>query len=523
MTSTTLSFIFIPSLCSLLLMINAILSPRNPYTEKNNPFECGFLSFIWQNRVQFSISFFLFALLFLLFDLEVLLVYPYFVSTYTNDIYGLITMVIFLILLVIGFGFELGKKALVINSKQLELIFIDFEKANENSLVNSLNSTWYVNIYRIILFLVNSISYKTVNIFTLLCNILYRYKFVNTNLKPMDHDPDYDPHGVLPWDILRPNVPSIDLPRENFTDKKYTLQDVAYQPTFIEATEAYKENSRTMARCEELIEKVNKDLAEYKKEADQSPEGYNAAWSGTWEGDEPVTIGEMAEEALAEREESLRVKSFTIQFNEEGKRVWGDSVETYDDPINYTEDRQNNLNTQNNANPQNNVNPQDNVNTHSDDTDMNQLLPTDRTNWLDALLEGTLFDPIGSHDILSFFIVMMHFIIKIYNLKSNIEWLCIIRVTFDDNYISKFNKYLKNIKFYIKYIISLKTLYYINIKNIYKDLISLLHLVKYVVFPTIYVIIFKKKFIGFLTLTTMIKLMAVMLIAITLIMFLLIM
>ena len=102
--------------------INILLSPHNPYQEKNSAFECGFHSFLGQNRTQFSISFFIFALLFLLFDLEILLVYPYVVSAYTNGIYGLIITLIFFILLTVGLVFELGKKALIINSKQKDYI-----------------------------------------------------------------------------------------------------------------------------------------------------------------------------------------------------------------------------------------------------------------------------------------------------------------------------------------------------------------------------------------------------------------
>lgn len=75
-----------------------------------------------QNRTQFSISFFIFALLFLLFDLEILLVYPYIVSAYVNDIYGLLIMLIFFIVLTLGFAFELGKKALNIESKQQYIV-----------------------------------------------------------------------------------------------------------------------------------------------------------------------------------------------------------------------------------------------------------------------------------------------------------------------------------------------------------------------------------------------------------------
>jgi NADH-ubiquinone oxidoreductase chain 3 len=120
MTSLTFFFIFIPILALILLAVNIILAPHSPYQEKNSAFECGFHSFLGQNRTQFSISFFIFALLFLLFDLEILLVYPYIVSAYSNGIYGLIIMLIFFFILTLGFVFELGKNALKIDSKQVD-------------------------------------------------------------------------------------------------------------------------------------------------------------------------------------------------------------------------------------------------------------------------------------------------------------------------------------------------------------------------------------------------------------------
>ena len=119
MNLTTIMFlIFIPLLSVILLSINLIFAPHNAYQEKNSAFECGFHSFLGQNRTQFSISFFIFALLFLLFDLEILLVYPYIVSAYSNSIYGLLIMLVFFTALTIGLGFELGKKALNIDSRQ---------------------------------------------------------------------------------------------------------------------------------------------------------------------------------------------------------------------------------------------------------------------------------------------------------------------------------------------------------------------------------------------------------------------
>ena len=119
MTSITFFIIFIPILSILLLFINLVLAPHNPYQEKDSVFECGYHSFLGQNRTQFSVSFFIFALLFLLFDLEILLVYPYSVSGHNNGAYGLVIMMIFFVLLTLGFIFELGKNALTIDSKQV--------------------------------------------------------------------------------------------------------------------------------------------------------------------------------------------------------------------------------------------------------------------------------------------------------------------------------------------------------------------------------------------------------------------
>jgi NADH-ubiquinone oxidoreductase chain 3 len=128
MLSQIYFFIFIPILAILLLVLNFIFAPHNPYEEKNSVFECGFHSFLGQNRSEFSISFFIFALLFLLFDLEILLIYPYVVSSYVNSIFGLIIMLIFFIILTIGFAFELGKNALYIESKQfISLSYLNYK------------------------------------------------------------------------------------------------------------------------------------------------------------------------------------------------------------------------------------------------------------------------------------------------------------------------------------------------------------------------------------------------------------
>jgi NADH-ubiquinone oxidoreductase chain 3 len=52
MTSTTFFFIFIPILAIILLAVNLIFAPHNPYQEKDSAFECGFHSFLGQNRTN---------------------------------------------------------------------------------------------------------------------------------------------------------------------------------------------------------------------------------------------------------------------------------------------------------------------------------------------------------------------------------------------------------------------------------------------------------------------------------------
>jgi len=118
MSSLSILFILALIIAVLFLAINLIFAPHNPYQEKYSIFECGFHSFLGQNRSQFTIKFFIYALIFLLLDLEILLIFPFGVSSYTNDLYGLIIMLGFTTIVTIGFVYELGKNALKIDSRQ---------------------------------------------------------------------------------------------------------------------------------------------------------------------------------------------------------------------------------------------------------------------------------------------------------------------------------------------------------------------------------------------------------------------
>ena len=118
MSSMTIFILLICIIAILFLIINLVFAPHNPYQEKYSIFECGFHSFLGQNRTQFGIKFFIYALIYLLLDLEILLIFPLALSTYINNIYGLSIALIFIIIVTIGFIFELGKNALKIDSRQ---------------------------------------------------------------------------------------------------------------------------------------------------------------------------------------------------------------------------------------------------------------------------------------------------------------------------------------------------------------------------------------------------------------------
>lgn len=118
MTSLSCFFLVIIILSFLFLALNFYLAPHNPYEEKYSIFECGYHSFLGQSRIQVAISFFIFGFLFLIFDLEIVMLFPYAVSIYDNGVYGLTIVIIFIIIISIGFIYEFNKKALNIESKQ---------------------------------------------------------------------------------------------------------------------------------------------------------------------------------------------------------------------------------------------------------------------------------------------------------------------------------------------------------------------------------------------------------------------
>ena len=107
-------FIFVPILAIILLLVNVLLAPSRPDEAKVSAYECGFSVIYGQTRSTFQIHFMIVALLFLIFDLEILLLFPLAVSLYQVSIFGFSIGIIFFIILTIGFILEIGSGAIKI-------------------------------------------------------------------------------------------------------------------------------------------------------------------------------------------------------------------------------------------------------------------------------------------------------------------------------------------------------------------------------------------------------------------------
>ena len=110
-------FIFVPILTGILLLLNFLLAPKNAYESKVSAYECGFSPIYGQTRSVFHINFFLVALLFLIFDLEILLLFPIAVTLYQVSTFGFSMVLIFFIVLTIGFILEIGSGSIKLVSK----------------------------------------------------------------------------------------------------------------------------------------------------------------------------------------------------------------------------------------------------------------------------------------------------------------------------------------------------------------------------------------------------------------------
>jgi len=94
-----------------LLSLGAILAPNRPDAAKLSPYECGFEAFE-DARMKFDVRYYLIAILFILFDLEIAFLFPWAVVLPEIGFEGFVAMMMFLLVLVVGFAYEWKKGAL---------------------------------------------------------------------------------------------------------------------------------------------------------------------------------------------------------------------------------------------------------------------------------------------------------------------------------------------------------------------------------------------------------------------------
>jgi len=112
MNALIILFILVPVIALILLALNLLFSVHKPDSEKLTSYECGFSPIHGQTRTPFSVQFYLVAILFLVFDLELLVLYPKTVSLYEVGTLGFWVVLIFFGILTVGFVYELGSGAL---------------------------------------------------------------------------------------------------------------------------------------------------------------------------------------------------------------------------------------------------------------------------------------------------------------------------------------------------------------------------------------------------------------------------
>ena len=94
-----------------LIILGGMLGPTRPDSEKLSAYECGFEAFE-DSRTKFDVRYYLVAILFIIFDLEIAFLFPWAVSLDTVGKFGLLAMALFLAILVVGFIYEWKKGAL---------------------------------------------------------------------------------------------------------------------------------------------------------------------------------------------------------------------------------------------------------------------------------------------------------------------------------------------------------------------------------------------------------------------------
>ena len=91
--------------------LGMFIGPRRPDAAKDSPYECGFEAFE-DSRMKFDVRYYLVAILFIIFDLEIAFLFPWAVVLDTIGLFGMLAMGMFLGILIIGFVYEWKKVAL---------------------------------------------------------------------------------------------------------------------------------------------------------------------------------------------------------------------------------------------------------------------------------------------------------------------------------------------------------------------------------------------------------------------------
>ena len=94
-----------------LLTVGRVVAPHKPDAKKNSPYECGFEAFE-DARMKFDVRYYLVAILFILFDLEIAFLFPWAVVIPEIGFFGYAAMMVFLAILIVGFVYEWKKGAL---------------------------------------------------------------------------------------------------------------------------------------------------------------------------------------------------------------------------------------------------------------------------------------------------------------------------------------------------------------------------------------------------------------------------
>ena len=117
MNNFIMILIFVPILSAALIAINLLIAPSLPYEAKVSGYECGYNVLPGQTRGTFHIHFYIVSMLFLIFDLELVLLLPIAVTLYQVSIFGFTVAITFFSILTVGFVLEIGTGAINLTTR----------------------------------------------------------------------------------------------------------------------------------------------------------------------------------------------------------------------------------------------------------------------------------------------------------------------------------------------------------------------------------------------------------------------